>query len=128
MFLLLNVGAFEVLRHHEPRSVIRAFELHFIHQCADDLESPASRAFCLADRNRGGRLSISPAKRFALVGHGDYKPIVVDCEMLMYFSVGTVAVLGSVDARLDQRGLDLVDRLLIEVSRASYLLGGARGD
>src|ERR1700730_459064 len=67
MFLLLNVGAFEVLCHYEARAVIRAFELHFIHQCANDLESAASRAFCLADCNRGGRLSISPAKTFALV-------------------------------------------------------------
>jgi hypothetical protein len=110
MFLLLTAGAFEVLGHYEARAVVGAFELHLIHQCADYLQSAAARAFRRLSAKRGGRLSIRPAKRFALVRYGDYKLIFVDCESLMDFSVSTFDVLGCVDSRLDQSVLDLIDR------------------
>ncbi|HXI92854.1 MAG TPA: hypothetical protein VNO24_22860, partial [Blastocatellia bacterium] len=128
MFLLLTAGAFEVFGHYEARAVVSAFELHFIHQGADYLQSAAARPFHWLGAERGGRLSIRPAKRFTFVRDGDYKLIFVDCEALMDFSVRTVAVLGRVETRLDQGGLDLIDRFLIEVGGARYLFGRARGD
>jgi hypothetical protein len=45
---------------------------------------------------------------FPSIGYGYYKLIFVNCEALMNFSVGTIAVLGSVDASLDQGRLNLI--------------------
>src|SRR5262245_43906042 len=128
MFLLAVLGASKVFGHHQARTVVGAFELHVVHQRSNDLKSATASAFRRRGCNRGGRLSISPAERLTLVRHGDYKPIIANSEALMDFFVGAVAVLGGVDASLDQRGLDLIDCFLIEVGRASYLLRCARGD
>ena len=97
-------------------------------QVASKSKSAAARALCRLGYNRGGRLCICPAKRFALVGHGDYKPILVNCEALMYFSIGAVAVFGRVDAGFDQCRFYLIDCFLVEVGCARDLLCGASSD
>src|SRR5512143_1164779 len=114
MFLLFTAGATEVLGHYKTRSVISTFELHLIHQCADNLQTAPSRAFRRSRANRGCRLSVRTAKLLTLVRDGDYNLI----DRLLIKVGGTRNLLGG-------PGSDQL-RLLFNRNHQFKLAGGPR--
>src|SRR5690242_15507480 len=101
--LLLLLGPLQELYHNQAASVVRPIEFYFIHQRADYLKSSPPLRGAANGRGRSVRRS---GKSVALVGHRYCQAILGNAKPLVYSAVGALAVLGGIDARFDQSGLD----------------------
>src|SRR2546421_7175587 len=104
---------FTKLRHSQLRPVIDAFELDFIHQRLDEFQSLSPTA--LAISIRAAVLTCKIGRHDAATRNSNDQFIIFHAKSLINFSIRAQAVLGGVDARLDQRQLDLIDCLRREV-------------
>jgi hypothetical protein len=90
-------------------SIIYAHEFNFVHQTPNEFQAPAATALAIAIGL--AVLGQHVSRDDATTGNGNHQFVTLNAKPLIDFAVGTEAVFGGVDARLDQREFDLIDRL-----------------
>src|SRR4029078_3058088 len=94
------------------RSVVHAFEFDFVHQCPDELQSPTAATLAVVVRSV---LIRNICRNYPAARNSHRQLVAFDAKALINFSIGTEAVFGGVNARLDQSEFDLVNGLWAEL-------------